>query len=305
MKKLKIGILCLKPENYSNGRLMEQFRLRGHEIEHIDYTKCDLYVGKDATDVFYEGRSLKYLDAIIPRVAIEHNFYALAVVRHFEAMNCYSLNGSIAIGRARDKLRSLQILAQHNLPIPKSAISNSTLNSQQLIDSLNGAPIVIKLIEGMQGKGTVLAETNQAAVSVVEAFSAIKTNLIVQEYIAESKGKDIRVFVVGNEIIACMQREAKEGDFRSNLHRGGKSSKVKLTAVEKKIALAAVKQLKLEVAGVDLISSNEGPLILEVNSSPGLEGIEKTSEVNVADKIVSFLEKDIAKFRKSKVKEQI
>lgn len=288
---LNIGLLCRHPELYSNKRIVEEALKRGHTIELIDFVNCDLRVDNSKLDVYYEGKSLKYLDAVIPRISVQFSFYGLAVVRQFEAMGVYSLNSSLGIANSRDKLKALQILAQHNIPIPSSAISNSTLNSEKIMKELNGAPIVIKLIEGMQGVGTILAESDQAAISVIEAISSLRTNLIMQEFISEAKGRDVRVIVIDGEVVAAMERVAKEGEFRSNLHRGGSSNNVELSELEKQVSINAAKQLDLNVAGVDLIRSKNGPLVLEVNSSAGLTGIEKTTQLNLAEKIIKLIEK--------------
>lgn len=292
---LKMGLLCRHPELYSNQRIIDEALKRGHSIEVIDFVNCDLRVDNSKLDVYYEGKSLSYLDAVIPRISVQFSFYGLAVVRQFESMGTFCLNSSLGINNSRDKLRSLQILASHNIPVPASAISNSTLNSEKIMKDLKGAPLVIKLIEGMQGVGTILAESDQAGMSVIEALSSLKAHLILQEFVAEAKGKDVRVIVIDGKVEAAMERVAKEGEFRSNLHRGGSSHKVELTPREIEVSILAASKLDLRVAGVDIIRSKRGPLVLEVNSSAGLTGIERTTELNLAEKIISLIETSVKK----------
>jgi ribosomal protein S6--L-glutamate ligase len=289
---LKLGLLCHDPTTHSNQRIVEEARKRGHEMEVIEYLNCDLRVSHAGGDVYYQGKSLAYLDAIIPRIAIATKFYGLAVLRQFEAMGIYSVNGSLGISRSKDKLRCLQILARRGLPIPKTAISNSTQSTEKLVKALNGTPLVIKLIEGMQGIGTILADTDQVAISVIEAFSTLNTNMILQEFIREANGRDIRVLVIGKKMFATMERIAKPGEFRSNLHRGGSSQPIALTEDEIRISERAAAEVSLNFAGVDVIRSKDGPLILEVNSSPGLTGIERTSELNVAGALIEYIEEN-------------
>lgn len=295
MNKLKIGLLCRNSLNYSNSRIANEAVRAGHEIFPIDYVNCDLKMSSDKCDITYQGESLSHLDAIIPRISVETNFYGIAVVRQFETMGIFTLNSSMGILNARDKLRTMQILAQNNLSFPRSIVSHSTFYTQDNIESLGGSPIVIKLLEGMQGIGTVLAESDKSAHSVVETLTSLKTNIMLQEFIAESKGCDIRVFVLGNKIIATMERTAKEGDFRSNLHRGGTSQKIEITLSEEEMSLLAAQKIGLNMAGVDLIHSDKGTMILEVNSCPGLEGIEKTSGENIASEIIKFIEENYKK----------
>ncbi len=295
MNKLKIGLLCRNSLNYSNSRIANEAVRAGHEIFPIDYVNCDLKISSDQCDIFYQGESLSVLDAIIPRISVETNFYGIAVVRQFEAMGIFTLNSSQGILNARDKLRTMQILAQNQLPFPNSIVSHNALNVESNIQSLGGAPVVVKLLEGMQGIGTVLAESEKSAYSVVETLLSLKTNIMLQEFIAESKGCDIRVFVLGNKIIATMERTAKEGDFRSNLHRGGTSQKIEISLSQEEMSKLAANKIGLNMAGVDLIRSKEKTMILEVNSCPGLEGIEKTSGVNIASDIIKFIEENYKK----------
>lgn len=274
--------------------MVEAAQKRGHSAQLIDYVNCDLSIKHGASDVYYEDKSLKKLDAIIPRVSVSSSFYGLAVLRQFQYLKIFTPNSVQSIAQSRDKLQSLQILSANDIPIPSSAISNSTLNSEKIMKSLGGTPLVIKLIEGMQGVGTILADTDKAAISVIEAFANLKTNMVLQEFIREAEGRDIRVFIVGGEIVAAMERIAKAGDFRSNLHRGGEAKPVELTDREREISLRAANLVGLGIAGVDLIRSKNGPLILEINSSPGLEGIEGTTKVDVAGKIMEYVEKKLA-----------
>lgn len=290
---LNLGILCRNFDNYSNRRFIEAAEAKGHTARLIDYVNCDLNVSHNSLNLYYEGKTLKKLDAIVPRVSVTSSFYGLAVVRQFQMMGIYTPNFAQSIAQSRDKLQCLQILSANDVPVPASAISNSTLNSEKIMKTLNGAPLVIKLIEGMQGVGTILAETDKAAISVIEAFANLKTNMVLQEFVQEAEGRDIRVFIVGDQIVASMERIAKPGDFRSNLHRGGEARVVELTDEEKAISLKAAKLMGLNIAGVDLIRSSNGPLILEVNSSPGLEGIERTTGVDIAGTIIQFIENKV------------
>ena len=285
---MKIGLLSKTPDNYSNTRLAEEASKYNIEIVPIDYTHCDLILDNEEPDILYKGESLSKLDAVIPRVGIIKSDYGMAVIRHFESMNIYCLNSSLGISRARDKLRTLQILSQKGLPFPRSAMANDSLNGTKLLNSVGGVPMVIKLTEGLQGKGTVLAESEQSAKSIIEAFSLISTNLILQHFIKESKGTDVRAFVLNGKVVASISRKSEE-DFRSNLHLGGSATQVKLTPKEREIAIRAAKEFKLNMAGIDILRSDRGPLILEVNACPGLEGIEKTTGVNIAQQIVMFL----------------
>jgi ribosomal protein S6--L-glutamate ligase len=288
---MKIGILTTAPNNYSNRRMIFEAEKRGHKVELVNYLKCYLHVSVDRCTIYYNGQLLEDYDAVIPRVAASHTFFGTAVVRQFEIMKTFCLNSSLGITRSRDKLRALQTLARRRVYIPMTGSSHSTADVNGLIETVGGAPLVIKLVEGTQGLGVVLTRTHKAAESVIQAFCGLKSDILVQDFIAESKGSDLRVFVVGNKVVAAMKRTAAKGDFRSNVHRGGKAERVKLTKEEKKMAVLAAKEMKLHVAGVDIIRSKTGPMILEVNSSPGLEGIEGATNVNVAEEIIKFVER--------------
>jgi ribosomal protein S6--L-glutamate ligase len=300
---MKIAILSRNPKLYSTKRLVEAAQARGHEVVVLDHLKCDLIIEAGQPAIMYKGALLTGFDAVIPRIGASVTFYGTAVVRQFEMMKVKSAVGSQAIVRSRDKLRCMQNLSRAGLGMPKTAFTNYSKDSKQLVNEVGGAPLVIKLLEGTQGLGVVLAETEKAAESVIEAFHNLKARIIVQEFIAESKGADIRAFIVNGEVIGAMKRQGKEGEFRSNLHRGGTGRLIKLTRAEKAAALLAAKTLDLAVAGVDMLQSKRGPLILEVNSSPGLEGIEEATNVDIASKIIEYTEKLVLKKKKPKVKE--
>ncbi len=289
---MKIALLTRNPKLYSHQRLMETAVARGHEIMPIDYLRCYMEITSRKPELRYKGEKLTGFDAVIPRIAASHTFYGLAVLRQFEMMGVYPLNESVAIGRSRDKLRSMQILSRDGLGMPKTAFAIDNSHTQDVLDIVGGAPVVVKLLEGTQGIGVVLAETDMSAKSIIDAFNGVDVAILVQEFIKELEGKDIRVFIVGRKIVATMERTGAKGDFRSNLHRGGTAVPLELTAEERATALKAAKAMGLNVAGVDMLRSNRGPVIMEVNSSPGLEGIEKTTGTNVAKAILSFLEKN-------------
>ncbi|MCF8056783.1 MAG: 30S ribosomal protein S6--L-glutamate ligase [Desulfocapsa sp.] len=289
---MKIGILSRNKELYSTSRLFETATERGHEARIIDPLRCYMNITSHKPSIHFKGEPLEGYDAIIPRIGASITFYGAAVVRQFEMMEVYCINESVAISRSRDKLRSLQLLARRGIGLPVTGFSHATMYTQDLIDLVGGAPLVIKLLEGTQGIGVVLAETNNAASSVIEAFRGLKQNILVQEFIKEANAKDIRCFVVGGKVVAAMMRTGKEGDFRSNIHRGGKAEKVKITPEERSTAVRAAKIMGLNVAGVDILRSNHGPVVMEVNSSPGLEGIEKASGKNVARVVIEFIEKN-------------
>ena len=289
---MRIALLTRNPKLYSHQRIIDSAHERGHEIVPVDYLKCYMNITSRKPELRYLGEKLTGFDAVIPRIAASHTFYGLAVLRQFEMMGVYPLNESVAIGRPRDKLRSLQILARDGVGMPVTAFANDTSRTNDVLDMAGGAPVVIKLREGTQGIGVVLSETPKSARSVIDAFHGADIAILVQEFIKEAEGTDIRAFVVGRKVIATMERKGADGEFRSNLHRGGTSSKAILTPGERATALKAAKAMGLNVAGVDMIRSARGPLVLEVNSSPGLEGIEKTTNTNIAREIIAFLEKN-------------
>ena len=289
-RRLNIGILSRKASLYSTRRLHEAAVRAGHEVRVIDYSRCVMNITSHKPEVYFGDRSLQF-DAIIPRIGASLTFYGTAVVRQFEMMGTYSLNSSQAITRSRDKLRSLQLLAKAGIGLPVTSFARHPKDIGRLIDIVGGAPLVVKLLEGTQGVGVVLAETNKAAESVVGAFRQLDANILVQEFIKEAAGADVRAFVVGEKVVASMKRQAKPGEFRSNLHRGGTAEAVKLTPEERSTAIRSVKQLGLRVAGVDLLRSNHGPVVMEVNSSPGLEGIERATGKDVAEAVVAYIEK--------------
>jgi len=288
---MKIALLSRKASLYSTSRLVEAAKKRGHDIEVIDYLRCFMNITAHRPQVFFKGRSLADFDAVIPRIGASHTFYGTAVVRQFEMMSTYTLNRSQAISRSRDKLRSLQIMAKQGISMPVTGCAHSTRDVDGLINSVGGAPLVVKLLEGTQGIGVVLAENRNAAESVIEAFRGLKANIIVQEFIKEAMGQDIRCFVIGDKVYASMMRQAPEGEFRSNLHRGGRASQVKITPTERATAVKAARAMGLNVAGVDILRSAHGPVVMEVNSSPGLEGIETSTDQDVAGAIIDFIEK--------------
>jgi len=288
---MKIAVLSRNPKLYSTRRLVEAGEERGHEIRVIDHMLCYMTIASQRPTIHYKGEELTSFDAIIPRIGASVTFFGTAVVRQFEMMGVYSVNESVAISRSRDKLRSLQLLARKGIGMPVTGFAHSTKYTNDLIDMAGGAPVVIKLLEGTQGIGVVLAETSKAAESVIEAFRGLRENILVQEFIKEAGGADIRCLVIGDKVVAAMKRQGKEGEFRSNLHRGGSATIVKLTPEERSTAVRAARIMGLNVAGVDLLRSNHGPVVMEVNSSPGLEGIEKATEKNVAGQIIQFIEK--------------
>jgi ribosomal protein S6--L-glutamate ligase len=293
---MNIAILSRDPKLYSTKRLKEAGEKRGHRVEIIDHMKCVLLIEKKNPMVWYNGRKLDYFDAIIPRIGASVTFYGAAVVRQFEMMKVFTAVESQALIRSRDKLRCLQILSRAGLGLPKTIFMDYSRDTEGVIEAVGGAPVVIKLLEGTQGLGVVLAENKKAAQSVIEAFHGVKTRIIVQEFIKEAKGADIRAFVVNGEVVGSMRRQAtKEGEFRSNLHRGGVATVVKLDRHEKHAAIEAAKKMGLGVAGVDMLASKRGPLIIEVNSSPGLEGIEGATKVDIAGKIYQYIEKNAGK----------
>lgn len=294
---MKIAVLSRNTKLYSTRRLVEAIEQRGHESMVIDHLKCDLVMDEDGPSVFYNGRSIEDVDAIIPRIGASVTFYGTAVVRQFEMKKVFSALDSLAITRSRDKLRSLQILSRSGVKMPKTAFTNYSKDENKILSHIGDAPVVIKLLEGTQGLGVVLAETNKAAKSVVEAFESLKTRVILQEFIEEAGGADIRAFVVDGQVVGAMKRQGKEGEFRSNLHRGGNANIIKLSRAEKATALKAAKCMGLAIAGVDMLESRRGPMVLEVNSSPGLEGIETATGIDIAGKIIEYVERGTAKKR--------
>ncbi|MEQ9286213.1 MAG: 30S ribosomal protein S6--L-glutamate ligase [Cyclobacteriaceae bacterium] len=295
---MRIAVLSRNANLYSTSRLMEAIQQKGHEGLIIDHLKCDIIVDDSGPSIYHKGEKLTDIDAVIPRIGASVTFYGTAVVRQFEMMKVFSAVSSLAITRSRDKLRSLQILSRSGLGMPRTAFTNFSKEENKTLHHVGDAPVVIKLLEGTQGLGVVLAESNKAAKSVVEAFEGLKARVILQEYIEEAGGADIRAFVVDGEVIGAMKRQGKEGEFRSNLHRGGSAKAIKLKRAEKTAALKAAEAMGLSVAGVDMLQSKRGPLILEVNSSPGLEGIESATDVDIAGKIVEFIEKKMSKKRR-------
>jgi len=288
---LKVGILSRNQELFSTRSLVKAGEARGHEVHVIDYLRCHMNITSHNPRIYLGDEELTGFDAIIPRIGTTHTFFVTAVVRQFEMMGVYCVNESVAISRSRDKLRSLQLLARKGIGLPVTGFAHDTDATQHLIDLCGGAPLVIKLLEGTQGVGVVLAETPQAAESVIEAFRGLDANILVQEFIAEAGGSDIRCLVVGDKCVAAMRRTAKEGEFRSNLHRGGEASLIKITPEERTTAVRAARVMGLNFAGVDLLRSNHGSLIMEVNSSPGLEGIETATGKDVSGMLYQFIEK--------------
>jgi ribosomal protein S6--L-glutamate ligase len=291
---MKIAILSRNRNLYSTKRLVEAAELRGHEVVLLDHMKCVLVIEQGRPHIYFNGKEVKDINAVIPRIGASATFYGSAVVRQFEMMKIFTAVESQALVRSRDKLRSLQILARAGIGIPKTAFASSPKDKDldNLIESVGGAPCVVKLLEGTQGIGVILAENQKAAKSVLEAFMKLKANMLVQEFIKEAGGADIRVFVVDGQIVGSMKRQAKEGEFRSNLHRGGSAQVIDLTPEERATAIKAVKKLGLGIAGVDLLQSSRGPLVMEVNSSPGLEGIEGATGVDIAGKIIEYVERN-------------
>ena len=287
---MRIAILSRNSRIYSTRRLKEAGEALGHTVDVIDTLRCYMDITSNKPAVRYKGAELPHYDAVIPRIGASITFYGTSVVRQFEMKGTFAVNESVAISRSRDKLRSLQLLSRKGIGLPRTGFAHMTNYVDDLIDHVGGAPLVIKLLEGTQGIGVVLADTKKAARSIIEAFMALDHNILVQEYIKESGGADIRCLVVGGKVVAAMKRQAIEGEFRSNLHRGGTSELIKLTPDERKTAVAAAKVIGLNVCGVDILRSKSGPLVMEVNSSPGLEGIEKATGKDIAQMIIQFIE---------------
>lgn len=290
---MKIAILSRDPTLYSSVRLMEAATARGHQARVLDPTHCYMNITSMKPSIHYQGENLLGYDAVIPRIGASITFYGTAVLRQFEVMNTFCLNNSASISRSRDKMASSQLLARKGIDLPITAFAHNPDNIEDLIAEVGGAPLVIKLVEGSQGIGVVLAETDNAARSVIQAFMGLNANIMVQEFIQESKGSDIRCFVIGDKVVAAIKRQGQDGEFRSNLHRGGSAALIRLTPLERATAVRAAKIMGLNVCGVDLLRSNRGPLVMEVNSSPGLEGIEKASGKDIACLMIEYIEKNL------------
>lgn len=289
---MKIGILSRNEKLYSTRRLVEAAEQRGHDVQVVDFIRCYMNITAQKPTVHYQGEMLSNFDAIIPRIGAKRTFYGTAIVRQFETLGTYTINSSLAITRSRDKLRSQQLLAMKGIDMPMTGIANAPGDVDDLIKTVGGTPLIIKLIEGTQGVGVVLAETKKAAESVIQTLMGLNANIIIQEYIKESGGADIRCFVVGDKVIAAMERKAAPGEFRANLHQGGCAVPIKITKKEREVAIKAAKIMGLSMAGVDLLRSDRGPLVLEINSTPGLEGIETSTGKDVAGMIIEYIEKN-------------
>ena len=289
---MKIALMTRNANLYSHRRLIEVAEARGHEIEPIDYLRCYMNITSHRPELRFMGERLTGFDAVIPRIAASRTYYGLAVLRQFEMMGVWPVNETVAIGRSRDKLRSMQLLARDGIGLPVTAFAHDTKQTDEVIKIAGGAPVVIKLLEGTQGIGVVLGETHNSAKSVIEAFRGANINILVQEFIKEAGGTDIRAFVIGGKVIAAMERKGAAGDFRSNLHRGGSARSIKITPEERSTAVRAAKTMGLNVAGVDMLRANHGAVVMEVNSSPGIEGIENATGIDVAGKIIEFMEKN-------------
>jgi ribosomal protein S6--L-glutamate ligase len=286
---MKIAMLARNPNLYSHQRLKEAAEQRGHELDIINTLRCTINIASRRPDIYYEGNKLTGYQAVIPRIGASVTFYGTAVLRQFEMAGVYPLNESVAIGRSRDKLRSTQLLARAGIGLPVTTFAHDPKQTEEVLKMAGGAPLVIKLLEGTQGLGVVLADTERSAKSVIEAFRSANVNILVQEFIKEAGGTDIRALVVGGKVVATMQRTGGEGEFRSNLHRGGSAKTIKISAEERSTAIRSAKTMGLNVCGVDMLRSNHGPVVMEVNSSPGLEGVEKTTNIDIAGKIIDFL----------------
>ena len=298
---MKIAMMARNPTLFSHRRLVEAAEQRGHSMDIINTLQCYMNITSHRPELRYKGEKLTGYDAVIPRIGASITYYGLAVLRQFEMMGVYPLNESVAIGRSRDKLRSLQLLARDGIGLPVTGFANSAKFADDVIKVAGGAPVIIKLLEGTQGIGVVLGETHNSAKSVVEAFGGAKINILVQEFIKEAGGMDIRCLVIGGKVVAAMKRQGAEGDFRSNLHRGGTANTIRITPEERSTAVRSAKAMGLNACGVDLLRSNHGPVVMEVNSSPGLEGVEKATGIDIAGKMIEFLEKH-AKPNKTKTR---
>lgn len=292
---MNVVILSRNPELYSTKRLAEAARIRGHNVRVLNHLKCYVSIEENKPAIYYNGQALEHIDAVIPRIGASVTFYGTAIVRQFEMMQIFTTTKSQSLVISRDKLRSLQSLSKAGVGVPKTAFASQPRDIDNLITLVGGAPLVIKLLEGTQGIGVVLAESRKAAKSVIEAFYGLKADILIQEFVKEASGADIRAFVIDGEVVAAIKRQGKEGEFRSNLHRGGNAVPIDLSPEEKAAALKAAKTLDLSVAGVDMLQSSRGPLIIEVNSSPGLEGIETITKIDIAGKIIEYIEKELVK----------
>ena len=289
---MKLALMCRNAGLYSHKRIVEAALERGHDIDVVDHLRCYINITSHRPSVRYRGEDLPHFDAVIPRIGASVTFYGTAVLRQLEMMGCYPVNESVAISRSRDKLRSLQLLARKGIGLPVTVFAHRTSRADEILEMIGGAPVIIKLLEGTQGIGVVLGETQKAAESIIQAFAGANTNILVQEFIKEAGGEDIRCIVLGDKVVATMKRKGREGDFRSNLHRGGTASKVKITPQERATAIGAAKAMGLNFCGVDMLRSNHGPVVMEVNSSPGLEGMEKATGIDVAAQLIEFIEKN-------------
>jgi ribosomal protein S6--L-glutamate ligase len=288
---MKIALMCRMPELYSHRRIMEAGAARGHDMLHVNHMRCSIDIASARPLLHYEGRALDDVDAVIPRVGVSATFFGTAVLRQFEMMGTYVLNESVAVARSRDKLRSLQLLSRKGIGLPPTVFAHHTSDPGELLDLVGGPPVVIKLLEGTQGRGVVLAESRKAAESIIQAFSGLKADFLVQRFIGEARGEDIRCIVIGDRVVASMRRRGAEGDFRSNLHRGGIAERVRISPAERATAVDAAKAMGLNFCGVDLLRSADGPLVMEVNSSPGLEGVERATGTDVAALVIAHLER--------------
>lgn len=298
---MKIALLARNPNLYSHKRLVEAGEVRGHDVQIINTLRCYMNIASRRPEIYYNGEKLTGFDAVIPRIGASVTYYGLAVLRQFEMMGVYPVNESVAIGRSRDKLRSTQLLARDGIGLPVTTFAHDPKQTEEVLKLAGNAPLVIKLLEGTQGLGVVLADTNRSAKSVIEAFRATNTNILVQEFIKEAGGSDIRAIVIGGKVVAAMERKGADGDFRSNLHRGGSAKLVKLSPEERSTAVRSAKSMGLNVCGVDMLRANHGAVVMEVNSSPGLEGVEKATGLDIAGKVIEFIEKN-AKPWKTKTK---
>ena len=289
---MKLALMCRNADLYSHKRIVEAAEERDHEIDVVDHLCCYINITSHRPTVRFRGEELPLYDAVIPRIGASVTFYGTAVLRQLEMMGVYPVNESVAISRSRDKLRSLQLLARKGIGLPVTVFAHRTSQAEEILDMIGGAPVIIKLLEGTQGIGVVLGETQKAAESIIQAFGGVNTNILVQEFIKEAGGEDIRCIVLGDKVVATMKRKGKEGDFRSNIHRGGSAEKVKITPQERATAIGAAKAMGLNFCGVDMLRSNHGPVVMEVNSSPGLEGIEKATGIDVAGQLIEWIEKN-------------